>query len=300
MKRQKKLKTPRELEKNYSLRIDLSLFGILFLLASMIIRGFFIQQDIWLQILFTILCLFLLLIVYFVGLLPALTLDLTMFFTLILYLAYDYLHHKIEHPALLYWLFIPTLVCLLCYGVIQNIIKVQEQNKRLKEKLSHSAEIDANTELRTLEAYKDHFRIYGNNARDYGIPVYLIVIEIRYWDSLKHYLPKNARIDLIDTISDTLRTYDTGHELAYYIQNQPPTWAVLSSTDLVKEHGFQHFSDLKASIKEKVSGKLGMKDEFKDLEVQLMMSYTPLDINEHENAIQYLQDGISALQYDVN
>lgn len=300
MKKQKKLKSTRHLEKNYSLWIDLSLFGILFLLASMMIRAFFVQQDIWLQILFTILCLFLLLIVYFVGLLPALTLDLTMFFTLILYLAYDYLHHKVEHPELLYWLFIPTLVCLLCYGVMRNIEKLQEQNAKLKDKLSHTAEIDAKTELRTLEAYKDHFRIYGNNARDYGIPVYLVVVEIRYWDSLKHYLPKSARVDLIDTISNVFKLYNTGHELAYYIQNQPPTWAILSSVDLVKEYGYHHFSELRAEIKEKISNQLAQMPEFKDLDVQLVMSYTPLDIHEHEDSIQYLQDGISALQYDVN
>lgn len=296
---------------NISLVTDITVLFMVLLLLAVVVFDMFIDHNRFVNLLCTLGTLLLLMIVYFIGIVPALSINVIMTMSIVIYSVYQYVNHGVASPTLFFWVIIPTLLCLACYMLSRNITKLQDENRLIKAETQELSTVDEETHLRTSAIYKDHFEVFSTLAREHDFPLYLYVTQIRYWNAVSGMLSKKDRQELILLISELIEKSQSGHEFVYYIDSNPPTWAVLStlgsqSVELIN-HSDQDFfngetmepNEIKDAFKNQMYSQIQENPHLRRVSIQIAMSHVVYNPEEHPDATTFLSDAIHELQYDV-
>ena len=81
----------------------------------------------------------------------------------------------------------PPLYCLTIYAVTYQIRTIEEENIRLRKETSRLNALDAVTNLRTAKCTRKD-SIYFLIFLRYEAPLYLVVIQVAYWESIRNLL----------------------------------------------------------------------------------------------------------------
>lgn len=297
--RAEQLAQEKERKQHTAFYVDLVLLATVFLILGLFVFNFFYQMNVFYNLFFSIFTLFILLTIYFVGLIPGLALDFILLAATILGTAYEYIYHDRLYYGAFFWMLWPSLLCLACYALSATIERLQVENRQIRDQVASLATVDADTRLRTLDIFRDHFQVFSNIADDYHIPLYLLVVQVRYWQGTSAMLSKKERLLFIDIISDVIDNYENGHEFAYYIESNPPTWAILSTETKKQAEQYHTINEFRDHFKAYVAQRLAEYSELRQINLSLVLSYVRYDAKEHPDAAAFLEDGISELQYDV-
>lgn len=82
----------------------------------------------------------------------------------------------------------PPLYCLTIYAVTYQIRTIEEENIRLRKETSRLNALDAVTNLRTAKMYEEGFDLFSDISTRYEAPLYLVVIRVAYWESIRNLL----------------------------------------------------------------------------------------------------------------
>lgn len=288
---------------NIALVTDITVIFTVLLLLAVVIFDMFAKENRFVNLLCTLATLLLLMIVYFIGIVPALSINVIMVMTVLIYAVYQYMNHGLVRPSLFFWIIMPTLLCIACYMLSQNITKLQEENRLIKSEAQELSTVDEETHLRTSSIYKDHFEVFSTLAREDRIPLYLYVTQIKYWNAVSGMLSKKDRQELILLISEMVSKYQSGHEFVYYVDSNPPTWAVLSTVggedNIGFDEGVVQTNDMKDFFKGEIYKEIEKEPRLRRVSIQIAVSHVRYNPEEHPNATTFLSDAIHELQYDV-
>lgn len=306
----KRLKKIKQRSSNYrtnniSLVTDITVLFTVLLLLAVVVFDMFVDRNRFVNLLCTLGTLLLLMIVYFIGIVPALSINVIMTMSIVIYSIYQYVNHGVANPMLFFWVLIPTLLCLACYMLSRNITKLQDENRLIKAETQELSTVDEETHLRTSAIYKDHFEVFSTLARERDFPLYLYVTQIRYWNAVSGMLSKKDRQELILLISNIIDQAQSGHEFVYYIDNNPPTWAVLSTINPNNPQVINNSTsenknlDIKRIFKQTMYDEIQNNPNLRRVSIQIAMSHVVYNTEEHPDATTFLSDAIHELQYDV-
>ena len=289
-------------QNNISLVTDIVLLITILLLLAIIVFNMFSSGDKFINLLFTLGTLLLLMIIYFLGIIPALSLNVIMIMVLSIWSLHQYMTKGYGIKGIFFWMIIPFCLCLSCYVLSRNIVKLQAENRLIKAESQALSTVDEETHLRTSEIYKDHFDVFSTLANENHFSIYLYVTQIRYWNALTGMISKQDQHDLIMIITETIEKYQSGHEFVYFVDHTPPTWAVLST---IGNDNAVHFEkgiesqDVKTFFRNEIFERIDEHPTLSRVSIQIAMSQITYDSKEHPDATTFLADGIHELQYDV-
>ena len=294
-KKQKKMDIELPEKHNASMATDLAMLAMVTEFVIMLCFDMFVRNDLFGNLLCTIITLFLVVITYFIGLVPALATSLIFLLVLILESAREFVtgHHFVG--TAFFWTIWPPLICITFYILTVQLRKLQGENLRLQNRLNQASTLDSETNLRTVEIFREHFHVFTNLSKDYHFPLYLFSYRIKYWNSISGILSRKEQHHLIQVVTEVINDVTTGHEFVYSIGNQPPTWAVLSSEAV--DSNKRRFRD---EVKQELAQRVNDDSLLNKVDIQLEASRVQYDPQEHPDASSFLQDGIHELQYDVS
>lgn len=279
---------------NATITTDLALLALVLEVVLIICFDMFARDNLFGNLVSSVISLFLLALTYFVGLIPALATNLVFIFVVILGSSYEFLTYNRFNTGAFFWSVMPTLLCISFYFVTKQIRKLESENAQLKTQMSSISTLDAETNLRTVSIFKDHFDVFSTLARDYDFPLYLYVYRIKYWNAVSGLLSGKEQRRLMRIVSEVIDEIKTGHEFVYNIDHIPPTWGVLSTLSM---DGKRKFRD---EVKERLAERLKDDKKLSSVDIELEASKVLYNPKEHPTAATFLEDGIHELQYDVS
>lgn len=293
MARKKKRNAAAKTVRNSSMKVDISLMGSIVLVLSMVVFDMFVDKQLMANLTCTIVTLLLLVVTFFLGIIPGLTLNLIFIFVIVLGTIYEYMQTGVVIMGSIFWTVVPPLLCVCLYFLSDNIVKLQEENISLKREVG-SETVDTETNLWSMDTYLEHFVVFSTLANDFQVPLSLYVIRVRYWNAVAGMMPARDQHELFMGLSDMLRDMKTGHEFVYLAESNPPTWAILSANR--ETEGTQEFKD---AFYREFEQFLSDHEEIAKIDIQFAASHIHYDPAEHPNAEAFFEDGVHELQYDV-
>lgn len=293
MARKKKRNAAAKTVRNSSMKVDISLMGFIVLVLSMVVFDMFVDKQLMANLTCTIVTLLLLVVTFFLGIIPGLTLNLIFIFVIVLGTIYEYMQTGNVIMGSIFWTVVPPLLCVCLYFLSDNIVKLQEENITLKREVG-SETVDTETNLWSMDTYLEHFVVFSTLANDFQVPLSLYVIRVRYWNAVAGMMPARDQHELFMGLSDMLRDMKTGHEFVYLAESNPPTWAILSANR--ETEGTQEFKD---AFYREFEQFLSDHEEIAKIDIQFAVSHIHYDPAEHPNAEAFFEDGVHELQYDV-
>ncbi|KMT39135.1 hypothetical protein [Melissococcus plutonius] len=272
---------------------DLSLlFEVLLLIVVSIFMGTHVNPFF-----FNLICLLvttlLILITYFAGLVPGLTFCVIFIFGQIGYVVYNYIYNDVFYYGSLFWQIMPLLYCLCIYLVTYQIKKAENLINELQINRDRFSVLDNETNLRTIRIYTDDFAFLSNVAIKIKHPLYIVIIQISYWDSVKRLINNEQLKLLLHLITNAIEASKAEAYIVYMIDHTNPTWASLT---FANENQIKVFKEL---VKENFEEQLLYSEALAHLNIGLVISYYKYDSEEVKDAGDFLNLGINALQYDV-
>ncbi|MFT8824722.1 MAG: GGDEF domain-containing protein [Liquorilactobacillus mali] len=174
--------------------------------------------------------LLLIIISYFVGLIPGLLGNLIFIFVQGSYMLYENIFKgEYVNFLMMFWLFMPLILSLMVYGMTDYQRKIQVENQHMKMRLSQDIVFDDLTNLRTMNAYQQDAEIFIGTHKRFSIPLSTGVITLRYDDQLLSMMSEKSRVKLIQVISKIMVTSLRENDIIYNVSGQgnKPRWAIL-------------------------------------------------------------------------
>jgi GGDEF domain-containing protein len=239
--------------------------------------------------------LLLLIISYFMGLLPGLLGNLIFIFIQGSYMLYVNLVKGQEVSFLMmFWLFMPLLLSLVTYGMTDRQRKIQAENQHMQLQLSEDIVFDELTNLRTMNAYQQDAEIFIGTHKRFSIPVSTGIITVRYDDQLLNMISAEKKVKLIKEVSKILVASLRENDIIYNISGQAnkPRWAIL----LFSEKDGANIATER--IKKNVEEQLAKHPQFNKYDIQLKIG-----VAEYDDSITSVKGFIAAAvqeqAYDV-
>ena len=239
--------------------------------------------------------LLLLVISYFVGLLPGLLGNLIFIFIQGSYMLYEnLLQGEYVSFLMLFWLVMPLILSLVIYGMTDRQRQIQMENQHMKLRLSEDTVFDDLTNLRTMNAYQQDAEIFIGTHRRFSIPLSTGVITFRYDYQLLNMMSPENRIKLIKEISKIMVASLRENDIIYNISGQggKPRWAILLFS---KKDGI---NIAVARIKKNVEEQLVKYPELNKYDIQLKVG-----VAEYDDSITsvngFIATAVQEQEYDV-
>nr|WP_321315558.1 hypothetical protein [uncultured Ligilactobacillus sp.] len=277
-----------------SMRTDLALLAVIVEICLIVVFVMFIDRNVVFNLLCTVVTLFLMMLTYFIGLIPALAMYIAFILFIVIQSAYEFIEKGNYYSNAFFWIIMTPLVCVTLYFLTNQIKSLQKENESLKEKVNENRSFDTETNLRTVDMLRDHFDVFSTLSEDYDFSLYLFVFRIKYWNAVSGILSKKDQRKLIKIVSEILNDYKTGHEFVYDITHIPPTWGMLSTISM---DGKRRIRD---EVKARIKQRLQEDPQLSKVDIVVEASKVKYNPEEHTNAAMFLEDGIHELQYDVS
>lgn len=272
---------------------DVGLLAFLLMLAIAAVL-MVLSQNIVVNIVYLIITVGILIITYFMGIIPSLLANMVFiaFQTVVMLYEYFGLNREVQW-TLIFWLVIPMLASVALYSMTRSQIALQKANNELYAELVEKGAFDQQTNLRTTVAYVEDTGVFIETSRRFDIPVTTLIIKIRYFNDLRRMMSERQLQLLLKVTSEVIKGSTRGNDITYLLDNNDPTWAVLLYSNAA---GGRIVSQRTKDIFEKSIKK---SPELADLAISMVIGVSEWDAEEMDNPYDLMNDGIKETQYDV-
>lgn len=272
---------------------DVGLLAFLLMLAITAVL-MVLSQNIVVNIVYLIITMGILIITYFMGIIPSLLANMVFiaFQTVVMLYEYFGLNREVQW-TLIFWLIIPMLASVALYSMTRSQIALQKANNELYAELVEKGAFDQQTNLRTTVAYVEDAGVFIETSRRFDIPVTTLIIKIRYFNDLRRMMSERQLQLLLKVTSEVIKGSTRGNDITYLLDNNDPTWAVLLYSNAA---GGRIVAQRTKDILEKSIKK---SPELADLAISMVIGVSEWDAQEMDNPYDLMNDGIKETQYDV-
>lgn len=272
---------------------DVGLLAFLLMLAIAAVL-MVLSQNIVVNIVYLIITVGILIITYFMGIIPSLLANMVFiaFQTVVMLYEYFGLNREVQW-TLIFWLVIPMLASVALYSMTRSQIALQKANNELYAELVEKGAFDQQTNLRTTVAYVEDTGVFIETSRRFDIPVTTLIIKIRYFNDLRRMMSERQLQLLLKVTSEVIKGSTRGNDITYLLDNNDPTWAVLLYSNAA---GGRIVAQRTKDIFEKSIKK---SPELADLAISMVIGVSEWDAEEMDNPYDLMNDGIKETQYDV-
>lgn len=272
---------------------DVGLLAFLLMLAITAVL-MVLSQNIVVNIVYLIITMGILIITYFMGIIPSLLANMVFiaFQTVVMLYEYFGLNREVQW-TLIFWLVIPMLASVALYSMTRSQIALQKANNELYAELVEKGAFDQQTNLRTTVAYVEDAGVFIETSRRFDIPVTTLIIKIRYFNDLRRMMSERQLQLLLKVTSEVIKGSTRGNDITYLLDNNDPTWAVLLYSNAA---GGRIVAQRTKDIFEKSIKK---SSELADLAISMVIGVSEWDAEEMDNPYDLMNDGIKETQYDV-
>lgn len=272
---------------------DVGLLAFLLMLAIAAVL-MVLSQNIVVNIVYLIITVGILIITYFMGIIPSLLANMVFiaFQTVVMLYEYFGLNREVQW-TLIFWLVIPMLASVALYSMTRSQIALQKANNELYAELVEKGAFDQQTNLRTTVAYVEDAGVFIETSRRFDIPVTNLIIKIRYFNDLRRMMSERQLQLLLKVTSEVIKGSTRGNDITYLLDNNDPTWAVLLYSNAA---GGRIVAQRTKDIFEKSIKK---SPELADLAISMVIGVSEWDAEEMDNPYDLMNDGIKETQYDV-
>lgn len=272
---------------------DVGLLAFLLMLAIAAVL-MVLSQNIVVNIVYLIITVGILIITYFMGIIPSLLANMVFiaFQTVVMLYEYFGLNREVQW-TLIFWLVIPMLASVALYSMTRSQIALQKSNNELYAELVEKGAFDQQTNLRTTVAYVEDAGVFIETSRRFDIPVTTLIIKIRYFNDLRRMMSERQLQLLLKVTSEVIKGSTRGNDITYLLDNNDPTWAVLLYSNAA---GGRIVAQRTKDIFEKSIKK---SPELADLAISMVIGVSEWDAEEMDNPYDLMNDGIKETQYDV-
>ncbi len=272
---------------------DVGLLAFLLMLAIAAVL-MVLSQNIVVNIVYLIITVGILIITYFMGIIPSLLANMVFiaFQTVVMLYEYFGLNREVQW-TLIFWLVIPMLASVALYSMTRSQIALQKANNELYAELVEKGAFDQQTNLRTTVAYVEDAGVFIETSRRFDIPVTTLIIKIRYFNDLRRMMNERQLQLLLKVTSEVIKGSTRGNDITYLLDNNDPTWAVLLYSNAA---GGRIVAQRTKDIFEKSIKK---SPELADLAISMVIGVSEWDAEEMDNPYDLMNDGIKETQYDV-
>lgn len=272
---------------------DVGLLAFLLMLAIAAVL-MVLSQNIVVNIVYLIITVGILIITYFMGIIPSLLANMVFiaFQTVVMLYEYFGLNREVQW-TLIFWLVIPMLASVALYSMTRSQIALQKDNNELYAELVEKGAFDQQTNLRTTVAYVEDAGVFIETSRRFDIPVTTLIIKIRYFNDLRRMMSERQLQLLLKVTSEVIKGSTRGNDITYLLDNNDPTWAVLLYSNAA---GGRIVAQRTKDIFEKSIKK---SPELADLAISMVIGVSEWDAEEMDNPYDLMNDGIKETQYDV-
>lgn len=272
---------------------DVGLLAFLLMLAITAVL-MVLSQNIVVNIVYLIITVGILIITYFMGIIPSLLANMVFiaFQTVVMLYEYFGLNREVQW-TLIFWLVIPMLASVALYSMTRSQIALQKANNELYAELVEKGAFDQQTNLRTTVAYVEDAGVFIETSRRFDIPVTTLIIKIRYFNDLRRMMSERQLQLLLKVTSEVIKGSTRGNDITYLLDNNDPTWAVLLYSNAA---GGRIVAQRTKDIFEKSIKK---SPELADLAISMVIGVSEWDAEEMDNPYDLMNDGIKETQYDV-
>lgn len=272
---------------------DIGLLAFLLMLAITAVL-MVLSQNIVVNIVYLIITVGILIITYFMGIIPSLLANLVFiaFQTVVMLYEYFGLNREVQW-TLIFWLVIPMLASIALYSMTRSQIALQKANNELYAELVEKGAFDQQTNLRTTVAYVEDAGVFIETSRRFDIPVTTLIVKIRYFNDLRRMMSERQLQLLLKVTSEVIKGSTRGNDITYLLDNNDPTWAVLLYSNAAGGRiVVQRIKDIfEKSIKK--------SPELADLAISMVIGVSEWNAEEMDNPYDLMNDGIKETQYDV-
>ena len=272
---------------------DVGLLAFLLMLAITAVL-MVLSENIVVNIVYLIITVGILIITYFMGIIPSLLANMVFiaFQTVVMLYEYFGLNREVQW-TLIFWLVIPMLASVALYSMARSQIALQKANNELYAELVEKGAFDQQTNLRTTVAYVEDAGVFIETSRRFDIPVTTLIIKIRYFNDLRRMMSERQLQLLLKVTSEVIKGSTRGNDITYLLDNNDPTWAVLLYSNAA---GGRIVAQRTKDIFEKSIKK---SPELADLAISMVIGVSEWDAEEMDNPYDLMNDGIKETQYDV-
>ncbi|MGC6767639.1 diguanylate cyclase [Enterococcus sp. LJL128] len=246
---------------------------------------------------FNLICLMisliLVIITYFTNIITGLIFNLLFFFGQLVYVFYVSMYKDGFTLGFIYWLIVPPILCLLVYGVTIRIREQVAENVQLRRNNARLNALDQETNLRTLNMFDEDFCVLSKASKNAPAMLSLMVIRIRYWDSMKSMITNDQIKEMIGLISDEIKQNFGRENFKYIIDHSVPTWGILNFEEAAQ------LKTIRLLIKEGFQKKMKTTEVLTDIHAELIISIVSYEEGEMKTSTDLLSAAIKELQYDV-
>lgn len=233
-------------------------------------------------------------VTYFMGLLPSLLSNMVFIAGQVIYSVYQYAGstHAITW-TLSFWMVMPLLLSFALYFMTRNQVKLQRSNSELRAALIERGAFDQETNLRTTVAYVQDAAVFIETHERFDLPVTTVVIKIRYFNDLRRMMSEKQLETLLKLTSTTLQNITRDNDITYLLDNEDPTWAILLFSD-------SNGASIAANrIKQGFDQELKKSVTLTNLAISMVVGVAAWDKKEMNNPYDLMNAGIRETQYDV-
>lgn len=265
---------------------DVGLLAFLLMLAIAAVL-MVLSQNIVVNIVYLIITVGILIITYFMGIIPSLLANMVFiaFQTVVMLYEYFGLNREVQW-TLIFWLVIPMLASVALYSMTRSQIALQKANNELYAELVEKGAFDQQTNLRTTVAYVEDAGVFIETSRRFDIPVTTLIIKIRYFNDLRRMMSERQLQLLLKVTSEVIKGSTRGNDITYLLDNNDPTWAVLLYSNAA---GGRIVAQRTKDIFEKSIKK---SPELADLAISMVIGVSEWDAEEMDNPYDLMNDGI--------
>lgn len=279
--------------KNRGVIMDLSLLGFLTVVLLTAVFMAVGPNSFFFDLICLMVTFILVIITYFANIVTGLIFNLLFFFAQLGYVFYVSMYGEGFSLGYIFWLIVPPVLCVLIYGITLLLREQIDENIQLRKSNTQLIALDRETNLRTLNMFDEDFSVLSMGTQDHPTHLNMMIIRIRYWDSLKSRLSNDQTKELIHLITEQVNTCYNDQNFKYIIDHSVPTWGVLT---------FYEVNELKVvreRLKEAFQKKASTSEALRNLKIELVISIANFDRKENKTSTDLLAAGIRELQYDV-
>lgn len=193
-----------------------------------------------------------------------------------------------------FWLIAAPAMTVVTWLLTQANRQLQNENAGLRAKNASLVTVDENTKLRNMRSFQADSTVFMAISNRYGIPVTLLVLQVKYWDDLKRIVGESELNAIISDVTRINESSIRANDSLYMLNPSSPMWGVLLLTDLVGTDAVvKRLRDKIDSINREAD-----EDKYK-VRLALTVGAAEYKAEEHPSPLEWIALAKRQMEYDV-
>lgn len=130
-----------------------------------------------------------------------------------------------------FWLILTPIFSVLVWFLTYNNRRLQVENENLNSLKNRLVTIDEQTNLKNTLSFQQDVKTFMALSVRYKIPLTLLVINVKYWQDIKRFIPPEKLNEALSELSDMGQSLVRTNDTLYLLDSEYPTWGIVLFTD---------------------------------------------------------------------